>query len=290
MYFIVMDLEWNNAYSKKLKGFINEVIEIGAVKLDESLQVVDTFSMFVKAQLGKKLHSRVKELTNITNEDIRSGLPFSQTMSEFRRWSAGEDNIILTWGDSDIRVLIENFKYFNGITVVPFLSNYADLQKYCQAFLNISSAQQIGLLNAAEMLGISGAEYSLHRAIDDSILSVQIFKAIYNPQMLASYTRHCDDSFYRRLSFRPHLITNMNDPLVDKSKMACVCDGCGKYMERISEWNTVNQSFRALFYCRECKRKIRFTVRFKEYFDRVDVKFSSVPVADKKDTENANLS
>ena len=35
--------------------------------LNEDLEVVDVFSTFIKAQLGKKLHSRVKELTNITN-------------------------------------------------------------------------------------------------------------------------------------------------------------------------------------------------------------------------------
>ena len=106
MNYIIMDLEWNNAYCKKKKGFMNEIIEIGAVKLDEELNLVDTFSMFIKAQLGKKLHSRVKELTNITNDDISSGTPFSQTMSLFRKWSAGPDNVILTWGDTDIRVLI----------------------------------------------------------------------------------------------------------------------------------------------------------------------------------------
>ena len=35
MHYIVMDLEWNNTYAKRIKGFINEVIEVGAVMLDE---------------------------------------------------------------------------------------------------------------------------------------------------------------------------------------------------------------------------------------------------------------
>jgi inhibitor of KinA sporulation pathway (predicted exonuclease) len=117
-----MDLEWNNTYCKKKKGFMNEIIEIGAVMLNEDLEVVDVFSTFIKAQLGKKLHSRVKELTNITNDDISSGTPFSQTMSLFRKWSSGPDTVFLTWGDTDIRVLIENFRYFNGISFIPFLT------------------------------------------------------------------------------------------------------------------------------------------------------------------------
>ena len=44
MNFIIFDLEWNNAYNYKLKRGMNEIIEIGAVKLDENLKVIDTFN------------------------------------------------------------------------------------------------------------------------------------------------------------------------------------------------------------------------------------------------------
>ncbi len=283
MNYIILDLEWNNAYCKKKKGFINEIIEIGAVKMDENLNITDTFSMFIKAQLGKKLHSRVKELTNITNDDISNGTPFSQTMALFRKWSAGSDNVILTWGDTDIRVLIENFRYFNGISFIPFLSNYVNLQKYAQAFMNISKADQIGLSAAAEKLGIDVESYSLHRALDDSLLTADLFKKIYNKQMLLSYTLLCDNSFYSKITFKPKVITDINSPLIDKSKMLCLCDTCGGACERISEWRVMNQSFRAVFSCKKCKKKIRFTIRFKEYYDRVDIKTSTVPFIEKKD-------
>ncbi len=288
MNYIIMDLEWNNTYCKKKKGFINEIIEIGAVKLDEGLNQVDTFSLFIKAQLGKKLHTRVKELTNISNDDISTGTPFSQAMSEFRKWSAGENNVVLTWGDTDVRVLVENFRYFNGINFVPFLKNYVNLQNYTQAFLNISKADQIGLSTAAEKLNINTEQYSLHRAIDDSFLTADIFRKIYNKQMITSYTHACDNAFYLKLSFKPKVITDINSPLIDRSKMKCLCDVCGASCERISEWRVMNQSFRAIFQCKNCKRKIRFTIRFKEYYDRVDIKSSTIPFIDKKEIEQKN--
>ena len=286
MNYIVLDLEWNNTYCKKKKGFMNEIIEIGAVKLDSNLEVIDTFSVFIKAQLGKKLHSRVKELTNITNDDISAGTPFSQAMSNFRKWVSHEDNIILTWGDTDIRVLIENFKYFNGISFIPFLSNYVNLQKYAQAFMNISKADQIGLSAAAEKLGIDFDSYTLHRALDDSRLTADLFKKIYNEKMLSSYTLVCDSTFYSKITFKPKVITDINSPLIDKSKMRCLCDICGSSCERISDWRIINQSFRAIFLCKKCKWKIRFTIRFKEYYDRIDIKSSSVPFIEKKEIKN----
>ena len=36
MQYIFLDLEWNNAYSKIHHRFVNEIIEIGAVKLNEN--------------------------------------------------------------------------------------------------------------------------------------------------------------------------------------------------------------------------------------------------------------
>ncbi|HZK21260.1 MAG TPA: 3'-5' exonuclease [Oscillospiraceae bacterium] len=288
MHFIILDLEWNNAYSKKHKSFVNEIIEIGAVKLDSNLKTVDSFSLFIKAQLRKKLHSRVKELTNITNEDINTGVPFSKAMSIFRKWSNKEDSIVLTWGDTDIRVLIENFHYFNGINVIPFLNKYINLQKYTQTFLELSNSEQVGLQAAAEMLGIDIDGYSLHRALDDSYLSADIFRKVYNEEAIKPYICVCNENFYRRLLFKARAITDINSPLIDKKEMRCVCDKCGSKTERITDWRIIGHSFRAIFYCKRCKRKLKFTIKFKEFYDRVDVRSVVRPFVEKQETKESD--
>ena len=106
MQFIIMDLEWNNAYCKKLKGYINEIIEFGACKVDKDFNVIDEFSVIVKAQVGKKLQGRVKALTHITNEDISNGVPFFKALSMFRNWVGDDENVFFSWGDGDIRTLL----------------------------------------------------------------------------------------------------------------------------------------------------------------------------------------
>ena len=55
-----MDLEWNNSFNKATQKFMNEIIEIGAVKLDENLNQVDTFSELIKPVISKKLRSNVR--------------------------------------------------------------------------------------------------------------------------------------------------------------------------------------------------------------------------------------
>ena len=82
MNFIIFDLEWNNAYNYKLKRGMNEIIEIGAVKLDDELNVCDTFTMLVAPKIGKKLCSKVKQLTKITNEELKDeGVSFIKQLA-----------------------------------------------------------------------------------------------------------------------------------------------------------------------------------------------------------------
>ena len=90
MNFIIFDLEWNNAYNYKLKRGMNEIIEIGAVKLDENLDVVDTFKQLIKPQLSKKLGSRFKNLTHITIDEINdNGIPFEKAFDDFAPQAVG---------------------------------------------------------------------------------------------------------------------------------------------------------------------------------------------------------
>ena len=40
MDYVILDLEWNTAYSKSAHKFVNEIIEFGAVKVDGDFNVV----------------------------------------------------------------------------------------------------------------------------------------------------------------------------------------------------------------------------------------------------------
>ncbi len=272
MYYVIMDLEWNNSYNKKLKSFFNEIIEIGAVMVDEDLDVVDTFSVLIRSQLSNKLSGRVKNLTHISNEDMYGGVSFTKAVSDFSKWIDDRDCTFMSWGNGDLRVMLDNLRCFCGIEGIPFITKYMDLQKYCQEYLNLSNAQQIGLSAAATLFGIDVSKYSTHRALDDSLLSLRCFKKSYVADALAGYVLECDDEFYGRLLFKSKYITNLKDERIDRSQMVCYCDECHKRMRKVSEWKLVNKAFRALFYCKNCDLHNMFTVRFREHFDSVEVK------------------
>lgn len=284
MYYVIMDLEWNNSYNKKLKSFFNEIIEIGAVMVDDDLDVVDTFSVLIRSQLSNKLSGRVKSLTHISNEDMYGGVSFAKAISDFSKWVGDKDCIFMSWGNGDLRVMLDNLKFFNDIDGIPFIPRYIDLQKYCQQFLKLSNAQQIGLSAAATLFGVDVSDYSTHRALDDSLLSLRCFKKSYNQEELAEHILICDDEFYKRLLFKAKYITNINDERIDRSKMVCYCDDCRKRMRKVSEWKMVNKSFRALFYCKNCDNYAMFNIRFREYFDHIDAKSKKTKVVNDEKT------
>lgn len=271
MNYIIMDLEWNNSYMKSTQKFINEIIEIGAVKLDENMKEIDTFSELIKPVVSRKLRSRIKNLTHITNDEIKTGKPFTKVIKEFEKW-VGEDAIFLTWGDTDIRTLLTNFKVFLQKEDISFIRKYADLQRYCQCFINMENVQQAGLSYAAECLQIDAEKFPHHRALDDSLLSAECLKKTFNVEKLNEFVKICNEDFYARLAFKPYVIKSKNDPLIDKNLFNCYCDICGGKVEVLKKWKFVNQSFRGIFYCSGCDREFRVNLRIKKFYDYIDVK------------------
>ena len=74
MNYVILDLEWDSAYFVKEHRFINQIIQIGAVKLDDNLEIVDSFQKIVKSSISKRLTTRFVELTGITKEMMQKGL------------------------------------------------------------------------------------------------------------------------------------------------------------------------------------------------------------------------
>ena len=111
MNYVILDLEWNTAFSHKKKKYVNEIIEFGAVKTDENMEIIDTFSMLITPQIGKKLSSHIQELTHLTNEELTSANnTFSHVIKCFEKFLG--TGVLLTWSTSDILTLIENYNYY----------------------------------------------------------------------------------------------------------------------------------------------------------------------------------
>ena len=284
MEYIILDLEFNGTYAKNRHRFFNEIIEFGAVKLDEQLNIVDTFSELIAPQISKKLNSHVSALTHITIDELKeSHNTFSRVISKFRKFLG--DGVLLTWSTSDVLVLMENYRYFFGNDKLSFLKYYVNLQKYCERAIGYSDkARQLGLSACAEMLGITFEENTLHRAYKDAELSAACFKALYDPELLQSYMYTCDDDFYSRVTFKNYNICDLKNANVDKREMYFNCETCGKRALRRSKWRLKNRSFRANFRCIRCHKDFEGRITFKQCYDHVNItkKVAELPPKQKR--------
>ncbi len=268
--YIILDLEWNSAYCKWQQRFLNEIIEFGAVKLDAELKEVSRFQCFVRSRLTNRLRSRFKGLTNITNEDMRSGIPFDEAVKRFTEW-AGEDTVMLTWSNSDIYALLDNMKTLLDTDRIPFLYRYADMQKYVQERLGITG-NQISLIAAAEKMGVDFKEYAAHRALGDCLCSAELLRRTWVEGGIDKYLVDTTDPvYYARLNFKPYIISDINSTEIDKNQLRLRCPKCENYLKRRSKWQFKSRYFRAEMHCTLCDTDYIGRVRFKRLFDRVAV-------------------
>lgn len=288
MKLVILDLEWNGTYSRRLKGYINEIIEFGAVKVDESLTVVDSFHAFVRPQVGKRISGKIQSLTHLSNKDLADGVLFMQAVSRFKKWAA--DAVILTWGTSDLLALIENCRYFCGNGRIPFLKYYVDLQSYCESRLPGIGGMQMGLSTCAQLLGIEADESEHHRALNDSVLSLECFRRLYDHDRFMSMIQDVDDpDFYPRLTFKTVILSDWENPLVQQADMTIHCDQCGRVAERQGEWLIKNKSFRAEFYCDFCEHRFIGRVQLKLKYDGLLIKRKTFPFQPEQPAEEEAL-
>ena len=191
MYYITLDLEWNQAYAQKalavqrrlacrLRG---EVIQIGAVKMDSRMNICGSYQIIVKPQHFKKLHRHVSELTGITQEQMDKGTPLPEAAERFKKW-CGKDFCFLTWGPDDIPMLKENFNVHDLPSA--WLDKVYDLQVIFNRQTDDSSKQR-SLEYAMDYFGLE-QHLPAHDALNDAYFTALVAKELDVPEGVKTYS------------------------------------------------------------------------------------------------------
>lgn len=287
MNYIILDLEWDSTYFVKQKRFINQILQIGAVKLDEKFNVTDTFEVTIKSSVSKRVTGRFASLTGITTEIMRNGLPFSQAVEKYNAW-VGKDTVTMTWSNSDLYTIIENED--NLLDGQRFkIEKYLDLQKFIQKEMYLKGYEdknQVSLALAAEYLGVETQNIDFHTAKDDSLVCAYLLKKCYNKERFEPLVKDTSNpEFFKRLRFKSYCISNLKDENIDKRYLDFKCEKCGKKAKKVSKWRYSNRWFSANFVC-ACGEKFNGRVTFKKTFDDLIVRQKICEFKEKKKTEN----
>lgn len=175
-FYIIFDLEatcWEEKNDK-----IKEVIEIGAVKLDETLEITNIFSEFIKPTIYPILSEFCNSLTSIKQEDIDDAKYFNEAIKDFEDWilSIGDNVKLISWGHYDKKQILEEsaVKNYSG-KIIELLENHISLK---HEFARIRKERTCGMKKALNKLNLP-LEGTHHRGIDDAKNIARIFKAVF---------------------------------------------------------------------------------------------------------------
>ncbi len=285
MTYVIVDLEWNGAWSKAAHGYFNEIIEVGAVKLGADLAEQGRFHAVVRPQVSKKLSTIVTDLTNITDEELANGTSFHKAMTALRRFVGEGNTALVTWSNTDLLVLMEDFRFFYGSDRLPFFTHYADLQAFCQKQLQIDAAHQPSLSSICEQLGIEEDGFSLHRAPDDAVLTAQVFERLYDEKKFAPFVRELNGDFYARLRFKPTPISDPKSPHIPQDAWQFTCPDCHQPLKPSRRWFYRGRAFCADMVCGQCQKVYTARVQGRMLYDGPEIRRKLVEKVPKPETD-----
>lgn len=101
-HYVVLDFEMCKVPYAKRKSFgrSQEIIQIGAVLMNEQFEIVGDFMRFVKPQFGV-LDSFISGLTGISRTQVASAGTFPQMVEEFAAWLPEGNVELVAWSGSD---------------------------------------------------------------------------------------------------------------------------------------------------------------------------------------------
>ena len=189
MKYVVMDLEFNFPRKASLRSENNgillesEIIEIGAVRLNESLEQEDEFCSFIKPTAYKTINDEVKKVTGITTDMMWGGGDFQAVVDEFLKW-CGDDYAFVTWSNNDIFTLEDNMLY-HGMDIEDLPECY-DVQPMFDDQISMNE-RNMALNYAIWKLGIKVSGDHLHDALCDALETVEVMKKLDLSEGLDEY-------------------------------------------------------------------------------------------------------
>lgn len=251
MNYIVIDLEWNQdaegKHGKKHEKLPFEIIEIGAIKLDEQKNTVGQFHELIRPVVYKSMHHITENMVHIHMEDLQRGKTFPQVVKKFLNW-CGEDIIFCTWGNLDLIELQRNMKYYH----LPLLSDapfpFLDIQKlFSIAFEDGKSRRSLEY--AVDYLQIE-KDIPFHRAFSDAYYTARVLEKIakdtedYCSYDVCNLPAEKEMEIYKTFAdYSKYISREFEDKTVaiaDREVLSTRCYICNRPTKRKIKWFTPN--------------------------------------------------
>lgn len=263
MNYIVLDLEWNQCPGGKERENPRlpfEIIEIGAYRVSEQFQLLDSFSERIRPQVYHQLHYRTKQLLKVSIKEFNKCRKFSSVMKDFLKW-CGNDYTFVTWGPMDLDYLQNNMDFYNMPAMLKKPLFYYDAQKLFSLCYEDGKSRK-SLKYAADFLNLQ-QERPFHHAADDAYYTslvlttmqpswVNIYCSVDYHRPPSSRTEEIQLHFPQYSKFVSQTYPSKEVILEDRMVTVTTCHECGRSLRKKIRWFTTNNSiYYALAFCPE---------------------------------------
>lgn len=214
MRYIILDLEMNpvdNKYKEIRKKCKLEIIEIGAVMLDENLVEIDCYKTYVKPEYNTEIFKKYENLTGITTNMVVGAPHFERAFQEFFQWceKSGEEYRIYTWSENDYAQVKKEMKIKNYVMSEKeqeMMKEWYDFQKEFMKKLGLHRA--VALEKALEYAGIE-FKGRQHDALFDARNTAELFALAQNEEEFTEKLKYVVDAL------KPKELSNSIGDMVD---------------------------------------------------------------------------
>ncbi len=149
-----------------------ELIQIGAVVVDDDLQITDEFMTYVSPEYGK-IDPFIENLTGISQRDVQGAPNFAEALGMFMDWLP-DDSILVSWSESD-EYQIRKETEAKGLVIEGlngYFDNWIDCQKTFGKKMNAPKNYKL-----SEALIIADIDYdeNEHDALVDARNTARLF-------------------------------------------------------------------------------------------------------------------
>lgn len=186
MNYIIVDFEMNpvaGEYKEERKICRSEIIEIGAVVMDESFMVLGEFKTLVKPQYNDCIYRKYETLTGISTQMVYGAPTFATAYEMFVNWceSYGSEYEVYAWSENDYCQLVAemNLKHYEKEDKMGPLQNWFDFQKEYTEKLGLER-----IMSLEKALNYAGVEFEghMHDALCDAKNTAELFAIVRNEE------------------------------------------------------------------------------------------------------------
>lgn len=271
----MFDLEWNQSNTgreKEVEKLPFEIIEIGAVKIDDTCVTTGEFHELIRPQVYREMHHITGKLIQLNMKELEKGENFPKTMKNFLDWCGDEEYLFCTWGSLDLMELQRNMKYYEMTPLSDGPIAYLDVQKLFSIAYEDGKKRR-SLEFAIDFLEIE-KDIPFHRAFTDayytgkilteimehhrSVLKNVSFDVFHPPVDRKSEVKIQFDTYMKYIS---RSFAGKSEAFRDSEVVSTKCYLCHRNLKKKIPWFAVSlKNYYAVAYCEEhgyMKGKIR---------------------------------